>query len=260
MRLFVGFIYSFYLTTSAIANPITVPPTLQKTNLAPLANLGYTPTVIKSCKGIHSANTPRKVVALTFDDGPHKKYTDDVLLILKQHGIKATFFLIGTNIQGNEGVVRKMNADGHIIGNHSYWHYRFTKLSKNQIAASLINTSKLVSKITRHYPILLRPPYGACSTESVTTAKKLGFKTIMWSAMVADYFPDLTTAERIAIGITNLVKPGTIIGLHDGGGNREKTVEALPIILTTLKNQGYEFLTIPELLKVEAYLPEEDQK
>lgn len=236
----------------AWADEITVINTQPTTLITPIGNQNYTSKLTQSCKGINHLQTKRKIVALTFDDGPHKIYTKQVLQILKKHNIKATFFLIGVNIDGNENIVRKMAEEGHVVANHSYAHYHLPTMSADEIKRSLITTSKSIANIIGEYPILFRPPYGACSRQSVKTIKDLGYKTIMWNDMVDDYNPN-TTTQKITMGIINLAKPGAIIGMHDGGGNREKTVATLPIIIKTLKSQGYEFLTIPELLGIDPY-------
>jgi len=208
---------------------------------------------ITTCKGISSLHTTKKVVALTFDDGPHKKYTEQILEILRLNNIKGTFFFIGKNAEEYPGIVRAAYRGGNVIGNHSYSHYHLNRLAGEEIEAQLAKTSETIRRIIGVYPLLFRPPYGACSAGSVRVAKNLHLKTIMWNAMVDDYHVDRTTSEKIAYTILKLVHPGAIIGLHDGGGNREKTVEALQIIINVLRSQGYEFLTIPELLDVQAY-------
>jgi peptidoglycan/xylan/chitin deacetylase (PgdA/CDA1 family) len=206
-----------------------------------------------TCKGTSSIHTTRRIIALTFDDGPSMKHTKQVLGVLKLNNIKGTFFFIGKNARKYQKIVREAYNNGHVIGNHSYSHYHLNRLNGEDIENELTKTSELIEKIIGVYPLLFRPPYGACSLESVRVARNLHFKTIMWSAMVDDYHVDRTTSEKIASQILGLVHPGAIIGLHDGGGNREKTVEALQIIIKALQNEGYEFVTIPELLGINPY-------
>ena len=207
---------------------------------------------IRACNGIKRAKTNRKVVAFTFDDGPNGRYTNEILDVLRANDIKATFFFVGKNIHGQEDMVRSAYADGHIIGNHSYSHRYLAKMSKKKVERELKKTGELIKWTIGKYPLLFRPPYGGCSNTSASVAEGMHLKTILWSAMVDDYNPD-TTSEKIAAEIINLVKPGTIIGLHDGGGNRAKTVAALSMIIDRLKKKGYEFVNVPELLGIPAY-------
>ena len=212
------------------------------------------PWSIKGCKGIGSADTHQKIVALTFDDGPHKKYTDKILAILKMNDIKATFFVVGKNVEAYPEVVKATYAGGHVIGNHTYSHYYLSDLSGDKIEEELTKANQIINKVIGVSPFLFRPPYASCSAKSVRVTKRLDLKTIVWAAAAAEYYPDRTSSEKIAAEIVKLVKPGAIILLHDGGGNREKSVEALPIIITALRSQGYEFVTVPELLNIKAYL------
>jgi len=213
---------------------------------------------LRSCRGIGNINTSRKVVALTFDDGPHKKYTDEILMILKLYEIRGTFFLVGQNVAEYPCIVKALYANGHVVGNHSYSHNYLNTQTADEIAVALTKTNNLIKKTIGVYPALFRPPYGSCSSDSVRIVKKLKLKTIMWSV---DYpLERLTAPEDIANEVIGQVKPGAIILLHDGGGNRESVIAALPIIIKALKSEGYEFLTVPELLSVGAYLNENNDK
>ena len=204
-----------------------------------------------ACRGISSANTRQKIVALTFDDGPHRKYTDEVLAILRMNNIKATFFVVGKNVEESPDVVKLTYAEGHVIGNHSYSHPYLSSLSGDEIETELTKTNGIINRVIGVSPFLFRPPYGSCSPKTARIARNLDFKTIMWSA---DYRMDLITAsEKIANEIVSHVRSGAIILLHDGGGNRENVVEALPIIIRALRNDGYEFVTVPELLNIKPY-------
>lgn len=216
---------------------------------------------LTTCRGINILPASKKVVALTFDDGPSKVYTPRVLGILKQNNIKGTFFFIGSNVKEYPEIVSEAYKNGNIIGNHSYSHSYLNRLDGEDIEYELTRTSALIKKVIGVYPLLFRPPYGACSAGSVRVARNLNLKTIMWSAMVDDYHVDRTTSEKIASQILGLIHPGAVIGLHDGGGNREKSVEALQIIIEALRKEGYSFVTIPELLGVQPYaISEQEEK
>ena len=240
------FFYEQFKLASAFANSSQVINSLRESDSHRMT----------TCGGFNSAHTTKKVVALTFDDGPSKKYTEQVTKVLELNGIRGTFFFIGRNVGEYPQIAREAYKKGHIIGNHTYSHYHLNRLTGESIEYELTKSAEEIKKAIGVYPLLFRPPYGACSAGSVRVARNLGYKTIMWNAMVDDYHVDRTTPEKIASKLLNLVRPGGIIGMHDGGGNREKTVAALQMLISILKNEGYEFVTIPELLGVQAYLAE----
>lgn len=208
---------------------------------------------MEKCQGIQNIATTKKVVALTFDDGPHAIYTDEILTILKSYHIHATFFVIGENAKRYPDQIKKAYADGNVIGNHSYTHPNLTSLDPHSIELELTKTSDVVDNAASAYPLLFRPPYGICNNKTVTVAKELGYKTILWDDMTDDYHVRSNSPTLIASHILHAAHPGSIIVLHDGGGLRGKTVIALLMIITELKKDGYEFLTIPELLSIEPY-------
>ena len=161
--------------------------------------------------------------------------------------------MVGKNVESYPDIVKTAYLDGNIIGNHTYSHFYLSHLSEDEVRTELSKASEAICKIVHKYPLLFRPPYGACSYSSTAQIGSLGFVTIGWCAMTNDYDVDHTISTKIAEDILRYVRPGGIIGLHDGGGNREKTVQALRIIISELKAQGYEFLTIPELLSIDPY-------
>lgn len=212
-------------------------------------------SLVKTYRGIERIKTNQKVVALTFDDGPHYIYTKEILAILKAHNIKGTFFCIGENIKAYPGIVKQAYLDGNVIANHTYTHSWLTKLTNEQIDIGLIRTNKIIHDVIGECAVLFRPPYGACSARTAGAISDLGFVSIGWSDMTNDYDVQHTTANKIASDIIRYARPGAIIGMHDGGGNREKTVIALTIIIEKLQEMGYEFVTIPELIDIAAYIP-----
>jgi peptidoglycan-N-acetylglucosamine deacetylase len=214
---------------------------------------------LTTCKGVSILPSSAKEVALTFDDGPSETYTRQILKILKENNIRGTFFFVGKNVAAYPQIVKEVYYSGSVIGNHTYSHSHLNRLNGDDIEQEITKNSALIKKTIGVSPLLFRPPYGACSNGSVRVAKNLNLKTIMWTAMVDDYHVDRTSAEKIASEILALVHPGAVIGLHDGGGNREKTVKALQIIITSLQKKGYEFVTIPELLGVTAYSLSDDE-
>lgn len=197
--------------------------------------------------------TSQKIVALTFDDGPHKIYTQQVLDILQQYDAKATFFVMGGNAKLYPDLVKKEYAAGHEIGNHSYTHPNIAHLSDSAIQKELTKCSDIVNKIINVYPVVFRPPYGVTNKHAIEVINKLGFKPVTWSYMINDYDVSKMNPEIISSSVIKNTRPGAIIVMHDGNGNREKTVKALPIILKNLSDRGYKFVTVAELLNIKPY-------
>ncbi len=193
-------------------------------------------------------------IALTFDDGPNEPFTSRILDILKEYGIKATFFLIGENAERFPELCQRIRKGGHIIGNHSYCHSWWLALSRGKdIAEELQLAQEVIYRASGGKPELFRPPYGLWTPWLLKAAQKLGLKVITWNNMTADWKPD-REASDIAAAILKRARPGSIIVLHDGRAHRQSydrtaLVVALPLILTALKRQEYEFVTVPELLK-----------
>lgn len=191
-----------------------------------------------------------KVVALTFDDGPGPKNTAQVLEILKKNNVKATFFMVGSMVQAFPKIAKQVADDGHVIGNHT-WHHWYRRMDTATAAKEIDRTADIIYKTTGEKTTLFRPPGGFLHNGLVDYAKNHHYAVMMWSGESGD-------AERrspqVAGMVTNVVKsakPGGIILMHDGGGNRAKTVKALPQMIADLKAQGYRFVTIPELLQIQ---------
>jgi peptidoglycan-N-acetylglucosamine deacetylase len=197
--------------------------------------------------------TAQKVVALTFDDGPHKKYTQEILDILHAYDAKATFFIMGGNAKLYPDLVKKEYAAGHEVANHSYTHPNMTHLSDVTIQKELTKCSETINKAVNVYPIVFRPPYGSTSRHVNEVINNMGFKVVTWSYMINDYDVNKMTPEIISSSVIKNTRPGAIIVMHDGNGNREKTVKALPVILKNLSDRGYKFVTVAELLNVKSY-------
>ncbi|KEQ39989.1 peptidoglycan GlcNAc deacetylase [Streptococcus mitis] len=182
----------------------------------------------------------RKVVALTFDDGPNPTTTNQALDTLSKYGIKATFFVLGKNVSGNEGILKRMKADGHVIGNHSWSHPVLSKLSLDDAKKQITDTEDALTKVLGSSSKLMRPPYGAI-TDDIRNSLDLSF--IMWNVDSLDWKSKNEAA--ILTEIQREVKNGSIILMHD---IHAETVNALPKVIDYLKGQGYDFVTIPDLL------------
>ncbi len=190
-----------------------------------------------------------KVVALTFDDGPWS-HTPQILDILKKYDVKATFFIVGQHIQAHREQMQQIVQEGHAIGNHT-WNHHYHNISPETAAAELGRTADLLEEVTGVETMMFRPPGGNLTNGLVNYAAQNNYVTLMWSVDSHDYRSSMTAAsmsEKVVGGIHS----GAIVLLHDGGGNRTQTVQALPQILNQLQEQGYRFVTVPELLELKA--------
>ena len=185
--------------------------------------------------------TGNKVIALTFDDGPGP-YTAHLLDILDQYGAKATFFLIGSKVSGQASVVRSIQARGHQLGNHSWSHPELPKLSVDQIAGEIDRTNEAIRQATGVKPSILRPPYGAVNGVVLEQLRLRNMSSILWSVDTRDWADrnSQIVCSRAVAG----ARPGAVILMHD---IHQTSVNAVPCILSSLKQQGYSFVTIQQL-------------
>lgn len=190
---------------------------------------------------------PDKAIALTFDDGPWRRTTSQVLEILKKEDIKATFFWVGQYLSEHPDIARQVIAEGHAIGNHT-WHHWYRQMSQPDAAHEIEDTAELIYKTTGIKTLAFRPPGGLLNNGVVKYAKEQNYVTVMWSIDSMDYHP--YSAEQLVKNVIRKAEPGGIVLMHDGGGNRATTVEALPQIITQLKELGYSFVTVPQLLEM----------
>jgi peptidoglycan-N-acetylglucosamine deacetylase len=181
----------------------------------------------------------RKVVALTFDDGP-SEYTPEFLRVLREKGVHGTFFEVGQEMSGREDVMRQILAEGNEIGDHTVSHVEYPGYAQIAGAASLIRS------YTHFQPCLFRPPGGAVNSGVIATAGSLGMRTINWDVDPRDWSTPGTGA--IYSNVVANAQPGSIILMHDGGGPRGETLAALPQVIENLRGRGYRFATVSELL------------
>ena len=191
-------------------------------------------------------------ISLTFDDGPNPIYTPKILDILKEYNIKATFFLIGKNVEAFPEIAKRIAQENHSIGNHTYSHPELLLKKKEQIRYQIKKAEEAIIKATGIKPHLFRPPYGLDDPAVFLEVEKLGYAIVKWSVSAGNGRKD-PEAEKITQKILSTTKNGAIILMHDGerlirNVDRSQLVKALPIIIKTLKQQGYEFVTIDELL------------
>ncbi len=201
--------------------------------------------------------TTEKVVALSFDDGPNEPYTSAVLDVLARYQVKATFFEIGRNVARYPEVTRRLVAEGHVLGNHSYAHDANHALGDSR--ADYMQAEATYLAVCGVRPTLVRPPHNKKTPWELAYLEELDLTPVAWSVGTAEGVG--ADSRRAAQDILNKVRPGSIIALHDGWGTSHtdpraaKTLpaQALPLIIETLQQQGYAFVTIPALLGLPAY-------
>ncbi len=207
---------------------------------APMAH-ATPPTMPLPSRPAPDCNTER-CIALTFDDGPGY-YTPKLLDILRDHQIKATFFLIGAKVPGDERVVRRMMRDGHEVGNHSFSHYEMTYLSPLDTYLEWWRAGTMIHNVTGYYPTIARPPYGAANNTTYEQMGRLGMSSILWSVDPRDWADK--DSETVCQRIIHDTHPGAIILLHD---IHSTSVDAVPCVIENLSAQDYQFVTVTELL------------
>lgn len=195
---------------------------------------------------VRNGSRGKKVIALTFDDGPHPKETLQVLDVLKKYDVKATFFIAGKHANWYTAPLLRTNKEGHEIGNHTFNHPDISKLSSSQIEDEILKCEETLVKLTGKKPRLFRPPFGSYNEKTLSSiAQKLGYKIILWNTVDAKDWKN-PGANKIADTIINNVKNGDIILLHDYG--TDNTVEALDILIPTMQKKGFKFVTVSELI------------
>src|SRR6266568_2682365 len=194
---------------------------------------------------LYAGNTNQMQVALTFDDGPNPTYTPQILAILERYGVKATFFWVGHNIVACPEIVRQAHIAGHVIGNHSWSHPNLALRFKRTIQAQLTRTSDVIQQTIGVRPTFFRPPYGALNASTLTCTDELDMTTVIWDVLATDWA--MPGVDVIANRVIEHTGNGSIILLHDGGGDRSETVAALPIIIENLRKRGFQFVTLQQL-------------
>jgi len=190
----------------------------------------------------------RKVVALTFDDGPNPDATPLILQTLREKGVRATFFVLGSHAERWPELVRRISHEGHQLGNHGYFHRKLQFKSPFYVSRDIRLGIRAIKRAGAPAPRLFRAPHGFRSPWTTPIASSYGERTVGWSLGVWD--SDRPGADEIVRRTMEGVEPGSIILLHDGDGynpdgDRMQTAAALPIIIDRLKEQGYEFATLP---------------
>ena len=192
-------------------------------------------------KGVAVAEGQIKRVALTFDDGPDAKVTPQILSVLKKYEAKATFFMIGKNVSKNQAIVKQMVEDGHEIGNHTWNHPKLIKLSKASVKQEVDRTSNAIYEAIAQNPTVFRPPYGSTNDQ---VRSVISMPSILWSIDTLDW--KHRRAEKILSYVKASAKDGSIILMHD---IHQSTADGLENVILYLQKQGYELVTVSEILQ-----------
>ena len=195
----------------------------------------------------YASKSGRAQVALTFDDGPHPRYTREILDILEEFGVAATFFVVGENAEFHPELVRRAVEQGHEIGNHSGNHYHVAKMSPENLTEDIEGCNRLLEQIVGQKPTLFRPPEGVCNDFVKEICQKNHMTIVMWSVDTRDWAH--TPVEEIYKNVRQNVKNWSIILMHDFIGQKSPTPAALRRIIPMLRELGYEFVTVSQLLE-----------
>jgi len=199
---------------------------------------------------IWEVKTKQKIIALTFDDGPDPRQTTEILELLKQYGAHSTFFVIGKRVDRYPGIVKQIVDEGHEIANHTYNHLYFDRnTSTIRIKDEIVQTQQAIQKAANYQATLFRPPGGKYNDNIINTAKRLHLKSIMWSWHQDTKDWSLPGVNKIVDKVLHNAQNGDIVLFHDYVHGRTQTIAALQRILPELKKQGYQFVTVTELLR-----------
>lgn len=199
-----------------------------------------------------------KVIALTFDGGPNSDFTGQVLDVLKQYKVRATFFLSGTNVQQSPDMARRIVAEGHMVGNRG-WSRTIENGKDLDLTHEVDETAKLIEQTTSVKPVLFRPPDGRLDNSLVAYAQERQYAVTLWSVDSQDA---LVAAPIVLDNVLRNVRPGRIVLLHDsmGANNQSATLQALPQLITALQQQGYRFVSVAEMLAMQKNEKQSDTK
>ena len=213
---------------------ITVPPAPQPTRLQPLG------------KRVSRVPMNGRYVALTFDDGPHSELTPKALDILKRHGAKGTFFVLGQNAARARSIVRRAAAEGHEVGVHTWSHIKMNSSARAKVDREISRTQNLIAEITGTVPRVMRPPFGATNKTLVNHMyNQYGMASILWDVDTVDWRkPGVSKVIATAV---NKARPGSIILVHD---IHATTLSALEGIVTGLQARGFKLVTVSELMQI----------
>jgi len=192
-----------------------------------------------------------KQIALTYDDGPNDPHTLKLLEVLSRHAVRATFFMMGRYVRQRPDIARAVAQAGHVIGNHTFTHPNLIFKSAAQTRQEFVDCRQSLQDAIGEHSNLFRPPFGGRRPSTFRVARELGLQPVMWNVAGSDW--NASTAEMIEKKVARQVRGGDVILLHDGGylalgANRAQTVIATENLIQRYRNQGFEFLTVEEML------------
>lgn len=207
----------------------------------------------------HGPRDKRKV-ALTFDDGPSRPATEDLINVMRDLHVKGTFFCLGVNVRYHPDLLLQMYNEGHVIGNHSGWHSRKTGLEFWRDNEHIADGERAISDVIGVRPRLYRPPWGWMTPWEGKRLTKAGYTVIGWDVYTLDWQIPEVDGLRLAVDACRDAKPGSIMCFHDAKPwekvwYKKETKRAVQQIVPLLREQGYEFVTVAELLNIPAYGP-----
>lgn len=196
--------------------------------------------------------TTAPVIALTLDDGPHYRMTPEILAVLKEKGVRVTFFVLGENADQQPEILAREAADGHEIAVHGYHHVSLARLDKARVTAELRDAERAIGRGTAVKPRLFRPPGGRYNATVLAAARELGYTLVLWDIDPHDWARP--PVENVVGTVLRRAAPGSIVLLHDGQYPLP-TPKALAIIIDRLRAEGYELVTVSELLLLNEQRP-----
>jgi peptidoglycan/xylan/chitin deacetylase (PgdA/CDA1 family) len=196
-----------------------------------------------------------KQMALTYDDGPNDPHTLRLLEVLAKHNVRATFFLIGRFVKQRQDIVQELVRAGHVVGNHTFSHPNLIFASAAQTRTELINCEQALTEAVGEHSRLFRPPFGGRRLVTLRIARELGLQPVMWNVTGWDWKG--RPADYIEGKVKKQIRGGDVILFHDGGhkdfgADRSPTVVATDRLIARYKSDGYEFVTIPEMMGQQA--------
>jgi peptidoglycan-N-acetylglucosamine deacetylase len=217
---------------------------------------GFSPTSQLLGAFPYRVDTDEKVIALTFDDGPNEPYTSDLLDLLADRAVPATFFQVGKCVERHPDTSRRMVEAGHVIGNHTYSHRFSAYLTQPRMRTEIGRTQGILRDTIGRTPALFRPPWLGRQPLSLATVRAYGMQVV--SGQFAHPLEVVQpAAERMARHAVSITRPGSILIFHDGfdarGGARGQTVAAVGLVIDALRQRGFRFDTVDRLLGVPAY-------
>lgn len=204
-------------------------------------------------KIVNHGSLEEQVIALTFDDGPHPKYTNEILDLLKEYDIKATFFVLGKFAEAYPDIIKRQWEEGHEIGNHTYSHIDTKKVTKEVLLDEYERTQNIIFQLTNNKPKLFRPPYGSFNNNTIDIMETNNSVIVLWSAHQDSKDWKNPEVKKIVDTTLSNLRNGDIILFHDYVYfENSNTVEALKRIIPELKKRGYRFVTVSELIHLES--------